>query len=98
MSQLQWLLADRKGVCSRDSIKVILNREDDLFENIKLEAVLMTCQAENERLKEEIDVLQEGKNSILDQQRSNLETLHKREEDISRLKAEIVEIDSLHRQ
>lgn len=63
VSQLELVIQEKKGYCSREPVKVVVRRDEDAFETIKLEATLMSCRAENERLKEEIEILKETNSS-----------------------------------
>lgn len=52
IAELQLIIQDKKGACSREPIKIISGKrpEDYLHESVRLEAQLLTCQAENRRL------------------------------------------------
>ena len=60
VTELNYLLQERKGACSRDPLRVVYNEmEVEWQESLKREAEMLTLSAENNRMKEELQLCEE---------------------------------------
>ena len=88
------MLESKKG-CSRQPVKIwVPETEQDWQENMKLEAQLLTHDAEVHRLKEELEKTKDAFNNAKDDLKKAMTEQEERQTEILKLKRQIVEIES----